>query len=71
MFGVAGGGSGAAIISGNGYTERGIGGSGSNNSGQRYHCALKEDKVFSDGYEYHHGDICGWTYSGTHSSDIK
>ena len=71
MFGVAGGGSGAAIISGNGYTERGVGGSGSNNSGQRYHCALKEDKVFSDGYEYHHGDICGWTYSGTHSSDIK
>lgn len=71
MFGVAGGGSGAAIISGNGYTTRGVGGSGSNNSGQRYHCALKEDKVFSDGYEYHHGDICGWTYSGTHSSDIK
>ena len=71
MFGVAGGGSGAAIISGNGYTERGIGGSGSDYSGQRYHCALKEDKVFSDGYEYHHGDICGWTYSGTHSSDIK
>ena len=71
MFGVAGGGSGAALISGNGYTERGVGGSGSNNSGQRYHCALKEDKVFSDGYEYHHGDICGWTYSGTHSSDIK
>lgn len=71
MFGVAGGGSGAAIISGNGYTERGVGGSGSDYSGQRYHCALKEDKVFSDGYEYHHGDICGWTYSGTHSSDIK
>ena len=71
MFGVAGGGSGAAIISGNGYTTRGVGGSGSNNSGQRYHCALKEDKVFSDGYEYHHGDICGWSYSGTHSSDIK
>ena len=71
MFGVAGGGSGAAIISGNGYTERGVGGSGSDYSGQRYHCALKEDKVFSDGYEYHHGDICGWTYSGPHSSDIK
>ena len=71
MFGVAGGGSGAAIISGNGYTERGVGGSGSDYSSQRYHCALKEDKVFSDGYEYHHGDICGWTYSGTHSSDIK
>lgn len=71
MFGVAGGGSGAAIISGNGYTERGVGGSGSDYSGQRYHCALKEDKVFSDGYKYHHGDVCGWTYSGTHSSDIK
>ena len=72
MFGVAGGGSGAAIIiSGNGYTERGVGGSGSDYSGQRYHCALKEDKVFSDGYEYHHGDTCGWIYSGPHSSDIK
>jgi uncharacterized repeat protein (TIGR01451 family) len=66
MFGVAGGGSGAAIISGNGYTERGVGGSGSDYSGQHYHCALKEDKVFSDGYEYHHGDVCGIGYTGSH-----
>lgn len=67
MFGVAGGGSGAAIISGNGYTERGVGGSGSDYSGQHYHCALKEDKVFSDGYEYHHGDVCGIGYTGSHA----
>ena len=66
MFGVAGGGSGAAIISGNGYTTRGIGGSGSDHSGQRYHCSLKEDKVFDDGYEYHHGDICGMGYTGSY-----
>ena len=66
MFGVAGGGSGAAIISGNGYTERGVGGSGSDYSGQHYHCALKEDKVFSDGYEYHHGDVCGIGFTGSH-----
>ena len=69
MFGVAGGGSGAAIISGNGYTERGIGGSGSNHSSEYYHCSLSEDKVFDD-YEYHHGDICGMGYTGPHSSEL-
>ena len=69
MFGVAGGGSGAAIISGNGYTERGIGVSGSNHSSEYYHCSLSEDKVFDD-YEYHHGDICGMGYTGPHSSEL-